>query len=66
MASVVNNSFTSVLDVPDATRSYLDDVERQFTISDDRLCTITKRFIDDFAVGLAEYGKSMAMMCVAS
>ena len=62
MASVGPSTFTSPIDVPDATRSQLDAVEKQFDISDDRLLAITKRFLDEVTEGLSHYGKPMAMM----
>ena len=42
----------------------LDNIEAQFQLDDDALHTITKQFLEDFRVGLGEYGHAMAMMCV--
>ncbi|KAH8118513.1 hexokinase-domain-containing protein [Phellopilus nigrolimitatus] len=56
------SSSTSTLNVPDATRSYLEGVEKQFHLSDEKLLAITHQFVDDFALGLGEYNKPMAMI----
>ena len=45
-------------------QSVLDAIERQFTITDENLIEITKGFIDEFELGLNNYGKDMAMMRV--
>ena len=50
------------LDVSDATRTHLDGLARQFDLSDAHLVDITRQFVDDFAAGLGEYNKPMAMM----
>lgn len=62
MAPTLNGASTSALSVDDATRSYLDGVGKQFDLTDDRLLDITRQFVDDFALGLGEYNKPMAMM----
>jgi hexokinase len=50
--------------LPNATRRILNEIEQQFFLSDDRLLTITRQFVEDFSLGLGEYGKAMAMMYV--
>ena len=66
MASAVQNLPASFHSLPDATRSYLGSIQKQFTLSDEKLLAITQRFIDDFAAGLSDYGKPMAMMYVTA
>ena len=39
-------------------------IERQFTITDQKLLDITSQFLDDFNAGLSQYNKPMAMMYV--
>lgn len=46
----------------DRARLVLQDIEDQFHLDDDALKTITKQFLDDFEIGLGEYGQAMAMM----
>ena len=48
----------------DDVKSVFDTLRSQFTIDDDQLVEITKRFLDEFKEGLEGYGKDMAMMCV--
>lgn len=48
----------------DSVKSVLDTIERQFTIADDALVDITRRFLTEVKDGLNSYGKDMAMMCV--
>ena len=62
MPSQAQIPFPSFPKLPDATRSYLNGIQKQFTLSDEKLIAITKRFLEDFALGFAEYGKPMAMM----
>ncbi|KAI5124774.1 hypothetical protein M0805_005408 [Coniferiporia weirii] len=62
MPAPPSNGFIPVLNVPDATRSYLEGVEKQFHLSDERLLAITRQFVDDFEMGLSEYNKAMAMI----
>lgn len=62
MTPALNGASTSALNLDDATRSYLDGVRKQFDLTDDRLLAITRQFVDDFALGLGEYNKPMAMM----
>lgn len=42
----------------------LDTIHAQFTLSEDTLLNLTKTFLREAAQGLANYGHSMAMMCV--
>ena len=56
------SSHISTPKISDATNAYLDGVRKQFTLNDEKLLAITRRFIDDFAAGLGEYNKPMAMM----
>ncbi|KAF6762898.1 hexokinase [Ephemerocybe angulata] len=51
----------SALQFADA-QSVLDNIERQFTISDDTLVEIAKGFLVEFEEGLNNYGKDMAMI----
>ncbi|KAJ3527276.1 hypothetical protein NMY22_g9850 [Coprinellus aureogranulatus] len=46
----------------DNVKSVLDTIERQFTIADDTLVEITRRFLDEVKDGLDSYGKDMAMI----
>lgn len=62
MSTVSNISSIFFLNVPDATRSHLDSIQRQFDLTDARLLEITRQFVDDFALGLSEYNKPMAMI----
>jgi hexokinase len=48
----------------DNAQSVLDTIGRQLTITDEHLVEITKAFVDEFQLGLNNYGKDMAMMCV--
>ena len=59
-ASTSKSAFA--LDVSDATRAHLDSLAPQFDLSDATLVDITRQFVDDFAAGLGEYNKPMAMM----
>lgn len=52
--------------LPDATRRILNEIEQQFYLSEERLLAITRQFVEDFSLGLGEYNKAMAMMCVSS
>ena len=52
--------------LPDATRRILNEIEQQFYLSDDKLLAITGQFLEDFSLGLGEYGKPMAMMYVGT
>lgn len=45
-----------------ATRQHLEAVGRQFALTDEKLLEITRQFVEDFALGLGEYDKAMAMM----
>lgn len=42
----------------------LEDIAQQFTLDDEQLLSITQQFLDDFALGLGDYGNAMAMMYV--
>ena len=42
----------------------LDTIEKQFQLSGEKLQAITRRFIEDFNVGLSKYNEAMAMMFV--
>lgn len=57
-----SSSKASSLNVPNATRSHLEQIEQQFDLTDEKLIGITRQFVDDFALGLGEYNKAMAMM----
>ena len=50
----------------DDAQSVLDTIGRQLTIADDQLIEITRAFVEEFQLGLNNYGKDMAMMCVFS
>lgn len=58
----VNGSTSGSLNVSEATRTHLEEIGHQFNLSDEKLVAITQQFIDDFALGLSEYNKAMAMM----
>ncbi|KAL5530258.1 hypothetical protein ACEPAF_6515 [Sanghuangporus sanghuang] len=62
MVTAVDITPDSFPNLPDASRSYLDGIQKQFILSDEKLLAITQRFLDDFDAGLSEYGKSMAMI----
>ncbi|KAL5527545.1 hypothetical protein ACEPAG_6346 [Sanghuangporus baumii] len=62
MATAVDITPDSFPNLPHASRSYLDGIQKQFILSDEKLLAITQRFLDDFDAGLSEYGKSMAMI----
>ena len=49
-------------DLPPDTIATLQAIERQFTITDQKLLDITRQFLDDFNLGLSQYNKPMAMM----
>ena len=49
-----------------ATVEVLERIEHLFQLSNDRLIDITRQFVDDYNLGLGEYNKAMAMMCVLS
>jgi len=40
----------------------LEDIAQQFTLGDEQLLSITQQFLDDFALGLGDYGNAMAMI----
>ncbi|KAJ2916479.1 hypothetical protein MD484_g3907, partial [Candolleomyces efflorescens] len=46
----------------DDAQSVLDTIGRQLTITDEQLVEITKAFVDEFQLGLNNYGKDMAMI----
>ncbi|KAL5508092.1 hypothetical protein ACEPAH_5710 [Sanghuangporus vaninii] len=62
MATAVDITPDPFPNLPHSSRSYLDSIQKQFILSDERLLAITQRFLDDFDAGLSEYGKSMAMI----
>lgn len=62
MSTAPFDASSSLFNVPDATRSYLEGIEKQFHLTDEQLLAITRQFVDDFKMGLGEYNKAMAMM----
>lgn len=44
----------------------LDDIDRQFRPSVDKLVNLTKEFLVEFKLGLENYGQPMAMMHVSA
>ncbi|TDL29783.1 hypothetical protein BD410DRAFT_780272 [Rickenella mellea] len=48
--------------LPESTRHVLESISKQFHLPDERLHAITNQFVKDFALGLGEYAKPMAMI----
>ncbi|KAH9950056.1 hexokinase [Amylocystis lapponica] len=46
----------------DTARKVFDDIEDQFRLDQDALIKITQQFLEDFRLGLGEYGHPMAMI----
>lgn len=49
-----------------ATVEVLERIEHLFQLSNDKLADITRQFVEDYNLGLGEYNKAMAMMCVCA
>ncbi len=47
-----------------ATTDVLGRIEQLFQLSNGKLIDITRQFVEDYNLGLGEYNKAMAMMCV--
>lgn len=45
-----------------SSQAVLKEIERQFTLSDEKLRAIVRHFVDDFNLGLSRYKEPMAMM----
>lgn len=45
-------------------QTVLDDIGYQFQLNPETLTDIVKVFLEEYRLGLAEYGHPMAMMCV--
>jgi len=41
-----------------------DELEKSLTVTESRLVELTQEFLDEFRLGLGQYGKPLAMMCV--
>jgi len=41
-----------------------DELEKSLTVTEPRLIELTQEFLDEFRLGLGQYGKPLAMMCV--
>lgn len=50
----------------DSEAAIFDAIEGQFRLDDPTLHAIVNQFIEDFRLGLGQYGHPMAMMCVAA
>ena len=40
----------------------IDDIDAQFQLKQDVLIELTKAFVEEYRLGLSQYGKAMAMM----
>lgn len=58
-------AFSSAL-FTDNEQRVLDDIDRQFRPSIDKLVNLTKEFLAEFKLGLENYGQPMAMMHVSA
>ena len=58
------NGFGSHHDHDDAAQRIFDGIQTQFALSDETLLRITEQFLEDFRIGLSNYGQAMAMMYV--
>lgn len=45
-------------------QTVLDDIELQFSLDPQALTDLVKTFLEEYRVGLSNYGHPMAMMCV--
>lgn len=63
--SILPMPFSSAM-FPHNEQRVLDDIDRQFRPSVDKLVNLTKEFLVEFKLGLESYGQPMAMMHVSS